>query len=61
MNRHPTYSTLDATIARMRGYLEVGRWPSGLELNAEDRRIVEYNLDLARREREERRRHARAR
>lgn len=62
MNRHPTYSDLDTTIARMRRILEAGRWPSGLELNAEDRRILEWNLEISRQRRAERaeRDHARA-
>jgi uncharacterized protein YeaC (DUF1315 family) len=48
-------STLDSTIARMRSMLELGRWPSGLELTDEDRRIIRWNLELAIRERSERR------
>jgi len=45
---------LDRTIVRMQRFLDLGRWPSGLELTAEDRRVIAYNLELARRERRER-------
>lgn len=46
--------TLDRTISRMQGMLDLGRWPSGLELTTEDRRLISWNLELARRERAER-------
>jgi uncharacterized protein YeaC (DUF1315 family) len=46
---------LDRTISRMQGMLDLGRWPSGLELTDEDRRLISWNLEVARRERAERR------
>ena len=49
---------LDAAIARMAELLDTGRWPTGLRLTLEERRTVEWNLELAKRERAERRRRA---
>jgi hypothetical protein len=46
---------LDRTIARMVRILDTGRWPSGLRLAPAERPLVEWNLELARRERTERR------
>jgi uncharacterized protein YeaC (DUF1315 family) len=46
---------LDRTVARMVRILELGKWPSGLELTPTDRELVEWNLELVRRERAERR------
>lgn len=53
---------LDAGIARMVEILELGRWPTGMTLSDDDREAIEWNLEIARRERAERRRadHARA-
>lgn len=50
-----TLEALDRTVRRMRDMLDRGCWPSGLELTAEDRRIIGWNLELAERERDERR------
>ena len=64
MNRYPTYgpeAMADATIRRMQRILDTDEWPSGLALNDEDRRILTWNLDVARRQRDERRARARTR
>jgi hypothetical protein len=47
-------ANLDATIRRMAHMLEVGAWPSGLELSPSDRQLIAWNLDIARNEREQR-------
>jgi len=52
---------LDAGIRRMRGILEAGSWLTGEQLTLEDRRVVEWNLELALRDRANRRRRGMAR
>lgn len=52
---------LDRTIARMIRILDTGRWPSGMRVAVAERPIIEWNLELARRERTERRARAAAR
>ena len=42
---------LDVIIARMQRVLDTGHWPSGSEVTPADRRSLEWNLELARRER----------
>ena len=51
---------LTSTITRMQLILDTGRWPSGLRLSPAERPIVEWNVEIARRERDERRRAARS-
>ena len=48
--------TLDGTIYRMARMLATGKWPSGLALTDDDRRMIEWNLRTAREERGRRRR-----
>ena len=52
---------LDAAIRRMVDILEAGQWPTGMALSEDDREAIEWNLEAARRERNERRRAERAR
>jgi hypothetical protein len=37
-------------VERMRKMLTLGRWPTGDRLWADDRRIIQHNLELAERE-----------
>ena len=51
---------LERTIARIRGILRAGRWPTGLPISPDERASLDWHLELAQGERAERRRRARA-